>query len=220
MPNWVYNNLIITDPSEEHATDIDSLMEQVGATYTIKASSWEGAEVRIEEVEVENPGFSFWNIVRPEGEDREKYDDSIGGPGALPFWYDWNCENWGTKWDASNVDIYEHGKSHKQFTFSTPWAPPLPVLVALSEQYPNLHIELDWEEEQGFGGTYVFTKGVGVETDSYDVPSTHAEHEERGKTCICEWDYDDPTEFYPDCPGYISEEHMIQEDELEVEAMT
>ena len=220
MPNWVYNNLSITDPSGEHAADVTRLMEQVGADYTTLGATWVDGKYEIKEHTATNVGFSFWNIKRPEGEALTNYNESIGASGAMSFWYDWNCDNWGTKWDASEVDIQDHAADHKQITFSTPWSPPIPVLISLSEQYPNLHIELEWEEEQGFGGTFVFTNGEATETDYYDIPSSHADYEARDRTCMCE-DYPDEAPF-TDCPTYVPEPDpsmLIPDDELEVEAV-
>jgi hypothetical protein len=224
MPNWVYNSLSITDPSGEHCEDVTRLMEQVGATYTTVQTSYEktdeGMTVSHKEVEVADSGFSFWNIKRPEGEDLATYNESIGASGAMPFWYDWNCEHWGTKWDASDVDIQDYAADHKQITFSTPWSPPIPVLTALSEQYPNIHIELEWEEEQGFGGTFTFTNGEPTETDYYDIPSSHADYVARDRECGCEtWADEAPFE---DCPTYVPEpspDMLIPNDELELEAV-
>jgi len=218
MPNWVYNNLSITDPSGEHTADIARLVEQVGASYTTVGSDWDNGSYTIREVKVPNPVLSFWNIKRPEGEGLEQWNESIRAGGAHPFWYEWSVDNWGCKWDASEVDMQDHAVDHKQYTFSTPWSPPLPILATLSEQYPNLHIELEWEEEQGFGGTFVFTNGEATETDSYDIPSSHADHVSRGRDCICEY-YDDPEDFYPDCPNALPEGAIIPNDELEVEVM-
>jgi Ferredoxin-like domain in Api92-like protein len=217
MPNWVYNNLSITDPSGEYTADVARLVEQVGANYKTVASEWEAGSYTTKEVEVTNPVLSFWNIKRPEGEELEKWNASIGAGGAHPFWYDWSVDNWGVKWDASDVDRQDHADDHKQYTFSTPWSPPISVLVALSEQYPNLHIELEWEEEQGFGGTFVFTEGNATETEWYDIPSSHAEYEERGKTCSCDCYPEDPP--FTDCPEYVPEDARIPADELEVEAL-
>jgi hypothetical protein len=91
------------------------------------------------------------------------------------------------------------------------------VLVALSEQYPNLHIELEWEEEQGFGGTFVFTEGNVTETNWYDIPNSHADYVERGQTCSCESYPEEPP--FTDCPDYVPEDARIPADELEVEAL-
>lgn len=219
MPNWVYNNLTITPNEDAGGTirDVADLVEQVGRAYTIKRYDWASKEMQ--EFTQSDPEFSFWNIVRPEGEALEMYDDSHT-PSASPYWYDWNCENWGTKWDASDVEFHDYGTDHKRFTFSTPWSPPLPVLIALSAQHPNLHIELEWEEEQGFGGTFVFTNGEAHETEYYDVPNSHADYVERDKEdqCACAWGDDDYA--FPDCPSSKDNgEVTISPDELEIEAM-
>jgi hypothetical protein len=219
MPNWVYNNLTIAPDSEAGGTtkDVADLVEQVGKPYTIKTRDWKSGEMT--EQTVEEP-FAFWNIVRPEGEDLEKYDGSLGTGGAMPFWYDWNCENWGTKWDASDVDRIDQGKDHIQYTFQTAWSPPIQVMQSLSEQHPNLHIELEWEEEQGYGGTFTFRAGVTTETDYYDIPSSHADYVARDRECGCEtWADEAP---FTDCPTYVAEPDpsmIISENELEVEAV-
>lgn len=218
MPNWVYNNLTIAPNAEAGGTikDVADLVEQVGKAYTINTRDWKSGEMT--EHTVEEP-FAFWNIVRPEGEDLQKYDESLGTGGAMPFWYDWNISNWGTKWDASEVEFHDYEPDHKRYTFSTAWSPPLEVLKSLSEQHPNLWIELEWEEEQGFGGTFVFIGGEATETVYYEVPSSHADFVERGREdeCSCTWGDDDYA--FPDCPSAVKNEQEISPDELEVEAM-
>ena len=39
-------------------------------------------------------------------------------------WYEWNCNNWGTKWDASNITIEDSTKNSILLTFDTAWSPP------------------------------------------------------------------------------------------------
>lgn len=219
MPNWVYNSLTVTTNTEAGGTvkDIAALVEQVGKPFTVKQVDWKTGEKSDHMV---HEPFSFWNIDRPEGEDLEKYDESLGASGAFPFWYEWNNAHWGTKWDVSNVHFDSHGPDHKQYMFDTPWAPPIEVLTTLSEQHPNLHIELEWEEEQGFGGTFVFREGEAHETESYDIPESHADYVARGKECGCEVWSDEP--IFDDCPGSVeplTEDMIIPEDELEVEAV-
>lgn len=218
MPNWVYNNLTVTPNEEAGGTvkDVAALVEQVGKPFTVQVKNFRDGETQTHTVE--GP-FMFWNIDHPEGEDLEKYDQSLIDGGAMPFWYDWNCEHWGTKWDTNGeVGFTDHGPDHKQYSFETAWAPPLEALTTLSAQHPNLHIELEWEEEQGFGGTFVFREGNAHETLYYDVPSSHADYVEREKECACEiWQQDDPP--FEDCPGYVPESCYIESDELEVESM-
>jgi len=206
MPNWVYNGVTITDPSGsgKHTSDIERLVAQVGAEYSMDMPNSEGGT---SVVVTNEPLFSFWNIVKPTGEDLKEYYESS--------WYEWNTTYWGCKWDASEVELDEYG-SEKHFRFATPWSPPLPVLAELSRQYPELEIELDWEEEQGFGGTFVFTNGNATETNSYDIPNSHADFIERDRECYCE---SFPEDAFADCPSYVSPEMIIPEDELIVEQM-
>lgn len=145
MPNWVYSGVSITgDAAQVQAVkkQLAQPFERIGGSYI------EGKYVQ--EVVTIEPTFSFWNIVRPEGEDRVKYDESLGAGGAMPYWYDWNIEHWGTKWDTDG-EFEEHAKDHLHYRIETAWSPPVAALVALSAQYPDLHVEMEWEEEQGFG---------------------------------------------------------------------
>ena len=41
-----------------------------------------------------------------------------------PTWYDWCCENWGTKWNSMHGDAY---------SFDTAWAPPVPIFNRIAE---------------------------------------------------------------------------------------
>ena len=68
-------------------------------------------------------------------------------------WYDWCCEYWGTKWNASNCEIHDDNS----FFFDTPWAPPEPVLkkMAISE---NIRMVCGFSVEYGDYGTYNISK--------------------------------------------------------------
>ena len=44
---------------------------------------------------------------------------------GIPNWYDWNCENWGTKWDARRVDLINETANTVDIQFDTAWSPPL-----------------------------------------------------------------------------------------------
>ena len=67
-------------------------------------------------------------------------------------WYDWNRENWGTKWNAGKAEVYvcKYG-DHVQFKFQTAWAAPVEILLALRDQYPQLQFNWfyrieEWED--------------------------------------------------------------------------
>lgn len=211
MPNWVSNNLTITGPESE----VQAVKNRLAAPYEriFQKIGKEGSETRTATVD---QTFSFWNIVRPEGEDRVKYEESLEAPGAAPFWYDWNVNNWGTKWDT-DAELTEHAADHLQYVFSTAWSPPVEALTTLGKNFPTVHIELEWEEEQGFGGTFVLTEGAVNVTDEYDIPDSHAVMMERKEYCYCE---SAGEKFFTDCPiEEVDPEFLIPNDEIIVESM-
>ena len=65
---------------------------------------------------------------------------------GLVDWYDWNIENWGTKWDAYDVDVHRPTAEELYITFDTAWAPPVPVIQAMQEQHPELSIFASFDE--------------------------------------------------------------------------
>jgi hypothetical protein len=102
MPNWCNNSLTI---SHKDADTLDNLMAQVRA----------------------GDGDLF-QYIKPMPEELR----DTTSPSDSPNWYDWCCNNWGTKWDACNVD-YEEYDGIVTFAFDTAWSPPLPVYEALAD---------------------------------------------------------------------------------------
>jgi len=83
-------------------------------------------------------------------------------------WYDWRCNNWGTKWDVVNVEIDEeftrekgaddifdeNAKSWFEFRCWTAWGPPVPVWDKLRELGVRVHAT--YQDEGGmFEGEYI-----------------------------------------------------------------
>jgi hypothetical protein len=99
MPNWVFNHLNI-EGSEE---DIAKLKAQVGAMITTKYEDKE--EVNRETI------FSFLNILPPPADKLDEYYGTHGfadgeKKGDTEYnWYNFNNREWGTKWDAGDVEL-------------------------------------------------------------------------------------------------------------------
>ena len=193
MPNWVYNNITITGDSDE--------LEKF-STHIAKKPKYTQ----------DNQGaFSFHSFVTlPDEVDPDEYHGINGWKGGEKLgdseynWYNWNNANWFTKWDASDPDVHIMTNAVSRptsisLTFSTAWAPPEPVFVAMSTQFPTLTFGVHWEEEQGFGAELEIIAGSVNQVDAWDIPSSHAEHIVRDKECVCAWD-DDPADWYDDCP--------------------
>ena len=65
-------------------------------------------------------------------------------------WYDWRIENWGTKWDAYDRTSEETDNGNTgtgNYTFSTAWAPPVPVIRRLSFTFPDITFKWKWADE-------------------------------------------------------------------------
>ena len=58
-------------------------------------------------------------------------------------WYDWRCDNWGTKWNAYDTEI----PGENLLVFTTAWGPPERVIATLAERYPHTDIEHWWADE-------------------------------------------------------------------------
>ena len=213
MPNWVYNHLTI-EGSEE---DINKVKAQVGAVVKRKYKS---ADEVNEEVD-EEPIFSFMNILPPPEDKLDEYHAVHGYTGGEKTgdtkynWYNFNVREWGTKWDARDVDLLEEGKTFLHYKFDTAWSPPTPVIEKLAQQNPNLNITLEYREEQGWGGEVAFNGSFVEVIKEWDVPDSHAEEIEanHGDCWKCENFDGDYSDLYQDCPESLKpiELHAKQE---------
>lgn len=59
-----------------------------------------------------------------------------------PTWYDWCCDNWGTKWGACRFSC-----DKTTMIFDTAWATPEPIFERISKEFPDNLIELKYADE-------------------------------------------------------------------------
>lgn len=210
MPNWVYNNITVEGKPE----DIKSFMAKATKPYTTNYTPWNEEEPS-EQLRDE---FSFWNFVAPDQEYLNEYFETNGSKpdgnggfiktGDSPLnWYNWNIANWGTKWDAGDIQIDEEpGGSKTTISFSTAWDKPEPVFFAMVDQHPELQFTFRWMEEQGWGGEAVGIDGQFQTKREWDIPNSHEEYValEEEEQCNCHAS-DDPDYWYDDCPKALEE---------------
>tara|TARA_A100000172_G_scaffold79911_1_gene68105 strand:- start:31 stop:471 length:441 start_codon:yes stop_codon:yes gene_type:complete len=60
--------------------------------------------------------------------------------------YNWQIENWGTKWDASCVEVVSEGTDYIEYEFATAWSPPEPIIDKLREDFPDISISAFYDE--------------------------------------------------------------------------
>jgi hypothetical protein len=182
MPNWVYNSLAI-EAVEADPEQITKLVSQLNQPFTRQHDQWNPAtqQMELSDTTYTNPIFAFWNIVAPTNIEayNKQADFSLPMEEQLKFkgenWYDWNVTNWGTKWDVAVSDNTEYPETSMEqtdksviYSFNTAWSPPLPAIMTLSEQYPDLVFHLFYQEETGWGGETQIMGGAVIRDDSYE----------------------------------------------------
>lgn len=58
-------------------------------------------------------------------------------------WYGWCCENWSTKWNASDPSWF----GDNMVAFDTAWSAPFAVFKTLAKAYPDIDIDVDFADE-------------------------------------------------------------------------
>jgi len=138
MPNWFNFTLDVSGKKEDVQAFVENVKGKEGTTY-------------------EDREFDFNHFIpQPEGLYDEKSEDDV-----FPNWYNWNIENWGTKWNALVDDSYVVADIPNPYSYRydmrTAWADPRPVIIKMIETYPDLDFEINGEEESNSYGIYVST---------------------------------------------------------------
>ena len=85
-------------------------------------------------------------------EDGAIYYDNVVKYGSSS-WYKWCCDNWGTKWNASDAFVGEPlkipGESEYSISisFETAWSAPFNIFEELLEQFPDLDFSGEYADE-------------------------------------------------------------------------
>jgi Ferredoxin-like domain in Api92-like protein len=101
--------------------------------------------------------FTFKNTVPhpPEADNTDNSENSWD-------WYNWQINNWGTKWDAYETvfcmnDIDE---DYAELNFQTAWSAPYEWLKSTIERFRELKFELYWlDEDYPNSGQYIASNG-------------------------------------------------------------
>lgn len=164
MPNWCSNSLTITGPDKDI---VDFVKSAEGSTNRYNDYYTQDDWGNLDEIRVKalfqdgvmhqgsNSPLSFHQIC-PVPEDILKlgYDEGVAKKVAnivgveYPGYggYNWQIQNWGTKWQP---EVY-HNEYHSGFAsydFDTAWSPPLALILHASRRWPNLNFHISYREE-------------------------------------------------------------------------
>lgn len=159
MPNWVAHRVYISGDKESIARCAESIFKS-------DKFSFNNIIPRADELDVTAGSLSRlgeeWGKLTTDKEreefcekhkitkDEDKasldvYANNIKKYG-FPTWYEWSIKNWGTKWDACEVD-YDTYEDNITLRFDTAWSTPSPIFIELSKQFPTLDIDVEFADE-------------------------------------------------------------------------
>jgi hypothetical protein len=115
-------------------------------------------------------------------------------------WYMWRVNNWGTKWDITDVYIDNADELDSiEFSFSTAWAPPVEAFATWAEADGRVEFKLEyWEPGCGFVGETTYD-GEYLDTNDVDSGSDPVRYRQIASDTwgYEEWDEPEPlTEWY------------------------
>ena len=135
MPNWTYNNVQFIGKTEDNVKQLKELLKS------------------------DDNDFDFNNIIpmpnelsdtvsgsenaKPDWQ--KKQSEKLKAKYGADNWYDWSNNNWGTKWNACDVNV-EQNKNVLNYTFDTAWDAPREIVRALEHMKETIlkDISIDW----------------------------------------------------------------------------
>lgn len=148
MPNWTENELIIRGPREE--------LDKIYILLKGKCHE-EDTEFDFNKVIPYPENFSILDkqsLIKNKIDPKVPHKDGYNQGG-----YEWCCNNWGTKWNASDPECHD-SEDELVYVFNTAWSPSLPVTRKLVEMFPLCSFTHQyWEGGCAFTGTLSGTKG-------------------------------------------------------------
>jgi len=131
MPNWCYNRVEIYGDNPDQIKEVKKTLAGKETCFDFNnivpmPKELEGTTAPTPEPD----SFEAKRLRKQHG-----YDN----------WYDWCCDNWDTKWNTASASLDED-VAFLKYEFQTAWGPPIQVIEAIREQYPDLGITAFYDE--------------------------------------------------------------------------
>jgi len=157
MPNWIANNLELRGNAEQVAKILEfvksnerefdfnkiapipkELENTQAPTKIISQKEYDEQEARLAKGELTESETKFGISRGLTLEISMEYKRRFGADN----WYSWQTQNWGTKWNASEVF-----NSNNLISFNTAWSTPEPIFTALSKLFPDVEFFIEFADE-------------------------------------------------------------------------
>ena len=164
MPNWCYNDMAVTGSSKE-INKLENFLDRGNTPFDFNLF-------------IPYPeNFAILDAQRAELEDQGIPWSQLPKDGFNSGGYEWCLKNWGTKWNASNCEKERTSDTTMSFWFETANSAPDPVIKRMSELFPSLTFELNYEVE-GYGYRHSLTYKAGEIYDAREWEITEEGEEE------------------------------------------
>jgi len=174
MPNWCHNLVKIEGPREilslfstalDHQLAEDKQVFFSNNVYNSDKGTFEPHANYSETEENYSPLRTFIPIP----------SFFLSDEGFDKFGYDWCCKKWGTKWKEKDMSM-SIAESEIEFSFSSPWGPPLIGYLAISELFPELMFVHYYEDHTAdYIGISKFKNGDVIYSEEIDGSSFQIE---------------------------------------------
>ena len=170
MPNWCMNTVVVTGTKTEIAK-FKKLVSTKDSHFSFEAILPMPPELRGTSAPptiVSEEEYIKWMQsayeARKQAEMSKDYTIEMEGLAGRPItkalsiayckkygndnWYDWACDNWGTKWDLAEDELqYSEEPTELRYQFDTAWNPPYGIYEELVKRLPRLNISWQYVEE-------------------------------------------------------------------------
>lgn len=164
MPNWCQNTLLMQGDTEEVQRLLDTV-EGSGTALSLK--------------KIITTPTSLESFPAP-NRDEKSAEELIKLYGAAD-WYNWQVNNWGTKWDVTATIYFDsstHSRGYSTYTdtevrivginFDSAWSPPVLAIAELARQFPKISIYHSFDESgSDFSGYNMYRNGICVEEKEF-----------------------------------------------------
>ena len=140
MPNWCYNRVSIYSENIDQVTELFDIFNNAEPFNTlIPSPKWsetpnEDGELPVLEEHKDSDGKVLFTTHKfPKS---GKTDDR---------WYDWQINNWGTKWEPTDISV-EQCDEELELTLNTAWSPPEDICRAIRNKYPDVTVSWFFDE--------------------------------------------------------------------------
>ena len=142
MPNWCHNRITIFGNEESEAK-----LKEIEETFR-KSQTFNDILPIPDFKTIPNDRGELPILEQHKGKDGEVMFETYNFPDGTndDRWYMWCVNNWGTKWDAGDVDIEYEDSEILELEFDTAWSPPEGIMEKLREKYPDLSFQCFYDE--------------------------------------------------------------------------